>query len=412
MLTRRQEFRRAWPVLLAAALGAGAGEAVIAAYSLGALVEPLTQAFGWSRAQVTAAPLFTSLGVLVMGGPVGRLADHFGARRVALVSQVLLVVALAAMSQMPGRLWVLYLAYFLLPVLGAGTLPMTWSRAITGWFVRARGLALGLSLVGSGVIGALLPAYTVAAAKFGVQGAYLGLAAIPLLLSLPFTALLFREPENPARAPEAKARRLGWGPAIRTRQFWQMSLAFFLATIAVSAVLVHAQPLLVDRGVQKPQAAALVGLFGLSIAGGRLFAGWLLDLFPAPRVAFALFCLPAIACLLLSVSGQSLAFSGLAIVLVGLAGGSEHDLAAYLTCRYYGVADFGAIYGLVYTIYGIGSGLGPLLAGQAFQAAHTYSAALYSGAGLFATAALLCAALPWPPAAEFEATSVADAPSA
>jgi MFS family permease len=398
MLTRGQEFKRAWMVLLAAAIGAGTGEAVIAAYSMGALVEPLAREFGWSRAQITAAPIFTSLGVLLVGAPVGLLADRFGARKVALISQALLVAALAAMSLIGHQIWTFYLAYFLLPVFGAGTLPITWSRAVNAWFVSGRGLALGFSLMGTGVVGALLPSYvTFMAARYGVQGAYLGLAALPLVISMPLTLLLFREPcdskadVNAAPAPDATGDTVS--QAMRSWRFWQMSLAFLLATVAVSAVLVHSLSLLLDRGIPKAEAAALAGLFGVSITAGRLVSGYLLDLFPAPRVAFFVFILPAAACALLAVAGDNLLLCGLAIALVGLAGGSEHDLAAYLTGQFYGPLHFGAIYGVIYTIYGIGGGVGPLLVGQLRDITGTYQPALYAGVALFAMAAVLCGTL-------------------
>ena len=159
---RAAEFRRAWPVVLASAFGAGSGAVPVAFYSFGALIGPLTLAFGWSKAQVTAAPLFLTVGGLIAGVFAGALADRFGARRVVLASQALLVLAFAAFALLPAgaaSLPLFYAGYTAVAILGAGTMTMTWSRAITGWFVAGRGLALGLSLIGTGLIGAALPAY-------------------------------------------------------------------------------------------------------------------------------------------------------------------------------------------------------------------------------------------------------------
>lgn len=51
--------------------------------------------------------------------------------------------------------------------------------------------------------------------------------------------------------------------------------------------------------------------------------------------------------------------------MVGCAAGAEHDIAAYFAARYFGLKHFGAIYGLLYTLYNVGAGLGPPLAGAA-----------------------------------------------
>jgi MFS family permease len=166
--------------------------------------------------------------------------------------------------------------------------------------------------------------------------------------------------------------------------------------IAVSAVLSHTQSLLVDRGISAATAAALLGLFGLAISLGRLVSGYLLDVFRGPWVACGMFAMPALACVLLLTSGTSLWLSGAAIVLVGLAGGAEHDIAAFFTARYFGRMHFSAIYGLLYALYGLGGGFGPLLAGAVFDATGSYDQALVGGMFVFVIAAALIGSLRTP----------------
>jgi MFS family permease len=166
-----------------------------------------------------------------------------------------------------------------------------------------------------------------------------------------------------------------------------------VVAIAVSAVLSHAQLLLMDRGIPRTSAAALIGLFGLAISLGRLVSGYFLDLVRGPAVAFVMFALPVLACILLLVAGDNLLLCGAAIVLVGLAGGAEHDIAAFFTARYFGRANFAAIYGLLYALYGLGGGFGPLLAGAVHDSTGSYDAALYGGIGVFMLAATLIGTL-------------------
>lgn len=408
---RTREFRRAWPVVLAAAFGAGTGAIPLAFYSFGALVDPLSKAFGWTRAEITAAPLFLTVGGLIAGVLAGAAADRYGARRVVIISQIALVFGFASIALLPPSLPAFYASYAMLAVLGAGTMTMTWARAITGWFVSGRGLALGLSLVGTGLIGALLPTYiTWCVANFGWQGAYLGLAALPLVLGIPLALLFFREPEEATFAgsggPALDTSGHLFGEALSTRCFWQMALSLTVVAVAISAVNVHAVPLLTDRGIDATTAAALAGLIGLSVTVGRLVSGFLLDHIAGPVVAFGMFALPALACILLVFAGSNLWLCGIAIAVVGIAAGAEHDIAAYLCAKYFGRMHYGKVYGLLYTLYGVGAGLGPLIAGWAVGESGDYRISLYAGSALFAVAAAMILTLRPPPIARSELREV------
>ncbi len=364
---------------------------------------PLTMEFGWSRAEVAAAPLFYAIATVLIGPLVGALADRWGCRRIVLLSQPLLALALVLLTQLRTPIGWLYAGYAVLALLGAGTLPVVFSRAITGWFVSSRGFALGLSLIGTGVVGALLPTYVNGLVQaYGWRGAYLGLAALPLLLGLPLSWLCFRDPpedmtpSTPTAQKPASVTAAGsfhFSEALRSLAFWQMAVSFMVVAIAVSAVLSHTQSLLIDRGVTRAAAAALLGLFGIAVSCGRLVSGYMLDMLRAPLVAAAMFAAPALACVLLWTSGNNLLLCGVAIMLVGIAGGAEHDIAGFFVAKYFGRAHFAAIYGLLYALYGLGGGFGPLLAGTIYDATGSYDSALLGGVGIFAFAAALISCL-------------------
>ena len=407
MESKREEFARGWRVLLASALGSGAGVAPIAFYSLGAFIKPLTAEFGWTRTQVAGASLSLALGMLLVGCFIGGFADRYGARRVVLLSQPILALLLASLALISDDVVSLYAGYFLLGALGAGTLPVTFSRVVTGWFVRSRGLALGLSLVGTGVVGMLLPPYVIWLVEWvGWRGAYLGLAVLPLIVGMPLTFVYFREaPADaavlarapttsvplPLAVPGVSGYRLR--EAMRRWQFWQMLLAFFIAATVIGGLNVNMLPLLTDRGINLVTAAAITGLIGATVTIGRLVSGYFLDIFHGPRVAMVMLGAPAIACFVLVGSGNNVLLSAMAIILIGFAAGAEHDIAAYFTARYFGRKHYGAIYGLLYTLYTFGSGIGPLIAGAIFDLSGSYIPALYGGALLFLLAALLIGTL-------------------
>jgi MFS family permease len=402
MLSKREEFGRGWTVVLASAVGAGTGVSALTFYTLGAFMEPLSQDMGWTRAQISAAPLFMTAASLIMGPVAGALADKYGARPVAIFSQIMFVLAVAGLALTTEQIWTFYAGFFLLAFVGAGTMPITWTRAITGWFSSARGLALGFALMGTGVMGMIAPSLaTSLIGEFGWRMAYVGLAAVPLLVGLPLAILFFRDPPaavtNPTQSGTGDEWGLTFAEAVRTRLFWQMSAGFFIAAMGIGAMLVHSLPLLQEHGLDRAKAAQVAGLFGLSVTVGRIFTGYLLDRMFGPTVAMVMFAAPAIACVLILIAGNNILICAIAIIVFGLAAGAEFDIAAYFVARYFGRKNYGAIYGLLYTIFVVGSAATPPLAGAVFDKYGTYDPALMAGIAIFIVAAILCGTLgPYP----------------
>jgi MFS family permease len=153
------EFRAHWRVIVAAAIGVGAGVTGAMVYSLSILITPLTDTFGWTRAEVSGAKTFLTLGFVVTAPFVGYIADRFGVRKIAMVSLFGLAVAMFGMTQMNGNIIVFYASIFALSLAGSCTTPLVWTRGVATWFEEKRGLALGLTLTGTGVAGFMVPVF-------------------------------------------------------------------------------------------------------------------------------------------------------------------------------------------------------------------------------------------------------------
>lgn len=68
------------------------------------------------------------------------------------------------------------------------------------------------------------------------------------------------------------------------------------------------------------------------------------------------------------------------------------DMIGFLVSRYFGLRSFGQVYGLLFSIFTIGAGLGPYLVGIIFTVSHNYDRALLALGVLLATA-VVCFAL-------------------
>ena len=108
-------------------------------------------------------------------------------------------------------------------------------------------------------------------------------------------------------------------------------------------------------------------------------------------VAAAIFMIPLIGMTILLLGGASLIAGLAAAICFGFSLGAEVDIVGYLVSRYFGLHRYGEIYGCIFAIFTIGSGLGPYLMGLSFDKTHSYSAAL----GIFCGMLIVASATIW-----------------
>lgn len=385
---RVDEFRRGGLVLLASFLGVGVGVSSLLYYAAGVFVRPLEAAFGWSRAEISAAGLFSTL-VLAAASPfIGLLIDRIGIRVVALFSLLAFAAGLFALSAMQGSLLSFYAITILTALLAAGSSPVTFTRAVNGWFVQSRGLALGLALVGTGVAGILAPRLlTPYVAEEGWRAGYRVLA-MAVLISTPIVVSLLREGKGVTAQARVSAAQPRLGPPV----FLLLTAIFFLVAMAVGGMIVHFIPMLLDEGLSAGSAGGAAAVIGLSVVLGRVITGLLIDRFFAPHVARILFGFAAAGCLAFVGFGPSVAF--VTALALGFTMGAEVDLIGYLVARYYALEQYGSIYGRLYAVFLLGAGLSPVLAGWTYDAHGGYGLALLAASVLLAAAAFVASWLP------------------
>jgi MFS family permease len=384
------EFKRGWKVVLAASLGVGCGLSPIPFYTIGVFVLPLAAAFGWTVDQVLAALIVSNLSMLVSSPFMGLLSDRYGVRRVALGSTICFGLSFLLFAFNPGSLPLFYATYSLLNLVGAGTLPITWTRAVNSWFRQSRGLALGLSLLATGLFGSIAKIYAHWLIEhYGWRMAYAGLALFPLLIALPVALAFFHERKETAGENAPPETGMSLSEALATRRFWTMSAALLLITLTIGGIMPNLERLMTSKGFDAGTAVELAGIVGIGVLIGRPLGGWLIDRLWAPGVAFLLLGAPAIAFLILSHLALTPALGGFCVFLIGFALGVEYDVVAFLIARYFGMRAYSAIYGSLYAAYALGAGFGPYLIGHQFTREHSYDGVLNISAALLLLGAAL-----------------------
>lgn len=394
------EFKLGWRILVIAMLGLGIAANASFLYVFGTLVIPLEEAFGWERADMQLGISFLFGSTVVAVQLVGWLNLRYGMKQVTCVSLVALAVVFAAMTQMGQSIGWFYLFCALLPFASLGTIAVTWTHLVNLWFARNRGLALALALSGTGLTAILLPSAVIwVIGQWGWQAAFLLLAALPLVL-LPLVLGWMRLPQGAMSMPDGKRNAptaarpalsgMTYAASLRSLRFWWLNIALALVVAAIVTMVANTVPLLRDMGLTAATASAVFGSFGVSLIGGRLLVGYLLDRVWAPAISAVALALPALGCLLLGITGPTeIAILVLAVMLLGVGAGAEMDIAAYLVSRYFGLRDYGRVFGMHLSTITLFAALAPFVMGPLYEATGSYNAMLAICGAAFLTGALM-----------------------
>jgi predicted MFS family arabinose efflux permease len=366
-----------WGVVAASAVGVYVSFASVFVYTFGVFLKPLAETFGWTRQSASAAFGVAAMCIALASPLLGRLFDRYGPRRVIIPCLAIFGLGFASLAALTGELWQLYATFAVLGLVGNGTAQMAYSRAVSTWFDRHRGLALALMMCG-GAAGAMTlpPLAQWLIGTLGWRHAAIALGIGAAAIGLPTVAAFVRErPVGGGPQSAAQAAGATLAEALQSRGFWILVVVLFFASIAQNGAVTHLAALLTDRGVSAASAAAAVSVMGGASLAGRLMTGWLIDRYFAARVSFVLLAMAAAGVFVLA-TANTLAMGAVGAALIGFGMGGEADVIPFLLSRYYGLRSFATLYGLTWTAYAFAGAIGPVVMGMAFDATGSYEVLL------------------------------------
>jgi len=373
-------FASRWWIVFASSCGLLVGAGSIMIFSFGVFLKPVTEDLGISRGELSTA-LGSATWLTALACPlVGWLFDRWGARRIMIPGVLAFALAVASFGLMAAQpAYLVFVIFGIVGLTGGVQTPVPYAAVVSQWFDRDRGIALGVATAGVGVGVALVPqlaAFLIDQA--GWRAAYFGLAISVVALAWLPVLIFMREPSAAEVAANEVAATTSSGTvgietaaALRTWRFWALTIAFFLGVLAINGTIVHIVALLTDRGVSRQTATGALSAAGIAIIVARIVCGWCLDRFRGPYVAIAFFVVPMVGIALLESGWENpIPLAGAALCGAGI--GAEIDLMAFFVGRYFGLKAYGKIYGLMFMLFNIGTGLGPALSGRAFDVFHSY----------------------------------------
>ncbi|MEM9177455.1 MAG: MFS transporter [Myxococcota bacterium] len=326
---------------------------------IGNLMTPISAEFGVSRSLVGIAPGVSILVIGLLGPFIGRLVDAGYVRRVMVVGGLLNGLGLIGLSyaQTFGQAAA---SFVLLAAPGLALYGMMPAMAlVANWFVRRRGLALGIAVAGATISAGVGPnAFELIAAEQGWRGAIFVFGAITAALSIPlFGGLVIARPEDIGLRPDgdpepASEDAAASGPAPRTSAelakipaLWIQAVGFGLILTSPVVLIAVLVPFSEDLGMTAAQGSRFfIWMIPFSLAG-KLVIGGLADVTPLKPGIALMVVVNAIVWWML---GQSPDYDTLMIIgaIYGVGIGGMAPLHGVLIGRLFGRVDYGTASGL------------------------------------------------------------------
>ena len=352
-----------------------------AQYSFGVFFSALLEEFHWSRASLSGVfSLYASL-YCVVGFPAGRLTDLWGPRVVIAAGGLFLGSALAGMS-LVTELWQPYVLYGGVAALGMGTAYVPCNTTVVKWFVRRRGLAVGLASSGGSVGTFLLPPLAqLLVSAVGWRMAYVIFGAAIFVVLNVVARVMWRDPESVGLHPDgapapiaADPAGCGWplARAMRTRAFWMLGAAFSATWIPVFVPLVHLVPFARDLGYSPLTGAWVVSTLGIGAVAGRLVMGGVSDRIGRRTAVGIAMVLQGIAFLGFLLAGRGVALLFGTALVFGYSYGAISTLFPAIVGDFFGRGQAGVLVGFLFALAGAMAGWGPLIAGAIYDATGGY----------------------------------------
>jgi MFS family permease len=359
-------------------------------FTFGLFIDALVTDLHLARATVSLLYGLATLGASFLLPLVGRSLDRYGARYVMIAATLGFGLACMAMAGVQGGVTLL-LGLLALRFLGFGAMHLVSTTLITQWFIRRRGLVMGLagqSLAISLFIYPPLGEWLIA--HFAWRGAWIAFGLIVWTMMVPIGWFFYRDkPELYGLSPDGERtdapqdkratgdNEINWtlAEARRTGAFWIFAAALSVTAMVTAGLVFHQTSLFVERGLSRESAVGIFQVVALGSIAGNLLMGRLLDRLSTRFLLVCLMLLLAFTLFLVQVMNAP--FHGILYgTCMGLCSGSFRVIDAVVWAKYFGRQHLGSIRGVTMLGATGGTALGAFPLGLSMDLLGSYNLAL------------------------------------
>jgi MFS family permease len=395
-----------------------------ARYCFGVFLKPMTAEFGWSRSVIAMAATINMLVYSCGAIFVGRMLDRVAPRWITTIGATIAACGYILTGFVHTPLG-FYITYGLMVGLGAGGMGVVACTSSVGkWFIKKRGLAIGIASMGISFGTVLLtPLAGYIASHFSWRLGLIALGTLTFLVGVIISQTIMskKNPESygllpdgdivdiPHQAPPIHAGYHGYEAQsklwklyrrklrgiipsaardfstyqsrsaahteleshnkispltiFKDSRFWTLAICQGLSVMICMSVFVHQVAYATDNGIDKMAAAASLAAVSMTGFIGQFFFGWLSDRLKDPKYASFLGTIFLLIGMILLINAQSISQLYIYALIYGFGYGSLAPVVPIIAANRFGRHTLGSIYGLLTFFIGVGGSIGPILGG-------------------------------------------------
>ncbi len=417
-------FYYGW-VLVGAVIVINAGMHASAHFTIGIFFLPMIADLGVSRGAVSWLPTCRTFSGAFASIWTGKMVDKYGSRFIIPIAAAVTALTMVAI----GFAHNLFLLYFLFVILGmsgiGGQGMILTSVPLSKWFIKRRGLVLGLSSAGLAIGGTVFgPVHSWLIDWLGWRGAFM-VSAVIVFATIAPVGLIFmrRQPEDMGLLPDGvsspdssgvksaafklvEKEEVSWSlkEAMRTPALWKLTIGFMMVGFASGGYTIHRFPFWEERGFANSTVALALSTDAIVFGIAAVTAGHLMDKLSIRQIMPAANIVSAFVLILSMARGSSFSLF-FTFFIWGAATGTWSVSQMFIWANYFGRKSVGSIRGATLPFQVVAMGLGAPVAGYIYDATNTYTSAWIISIAFYCVAAIVFATTTKPsrPLANFEA---------
>ncbi|MCH4886370.1 OFA family MFS transporter [Acidaminobacter sp. JC074] len=380
---------RGWIVVLA---GTGINLAFGVLYAWSIFAGQLQDSLGWTKAQSALPYTVAIIMFALMMIPAGRLQDKFGPRIVATVGGLLIgigCILAGSLRSLPG----LVFSFGILAGSGIGLGYASTTPPAVKWFApEKKGLITGIVVGGFGLASLyIVPLSKYLLSNYDVFTSFRLLGFLFLIITIPL-AQLVKNPDTPAvsNSPKAQAKKvydLNFKEMLKTKEFYMLWFMFFAGATG-GLMTIGGLKSIVKVSLGESAAFQLVAFAAIANALGRPMAGSISGKLGRGKTMTLLYILQAASLFMFhSLNGYLAVFA--AACMIYFSYGAMLSVFPSACGDNYGTKNLGLNYGIMFSAWGVGGTVGPMIGGKIADITGSYAIAFNSAAVILIIAAVV-----------------------
>jgi OFA family oxalate/formate antiporter-like MFS transporter len=361
-------------------------------YCFGIFVKPMFAEYRWPMSVISLGASINFIMYAAGGIISGRLLDRMAPKWIMTIGSVITAVGFIFTSIVKTPLQ-LYLSYGVLCGLGAsGIGVVVSSSSVAKWFVRKRGVAVGIASMGIGFGTMILtPVAGYIVKHYDWRDGFLFFGALVCIIGVALPQMLMRRtnPEAYGLLPDGRqptasiinytiqndiVPNVSLMAVLKDSRFWIPVICFSIAVMVEMMAFVHQVAHALTHNIDKIAAASSIGFIGVASIFGRFFFGWFSDRLRDPKYSASLGFLVMAAGMVILLRTTSVGFLYVYAAVFGFGYGSLAPMMPVLLADRFGRYVLGSAYGwLTFFVVGFGGGLGPVLGGFIYDTTGSYA---------------------------------------